>query len=320
MIKKRKLRKGVKIFICFLLIIICLFSYLLFNNKYENNKYDEYTRPENFEVVESTVSNDLVGMVNSNPNLEFRDFILNDIPILEIKKNDDQTNPVVFILHGLDGYKEGNAYIMTYLAKSGYHVISIDAPSHGERKDAALPFFDIVQKTTKDLEIVIDYFIENNIIKNNDFAVAGFSMGGMSAYYLGTSSTFRPKLIVGMSTCGDFSSLEENYLMKTVVDNGIGIQDDQSFDTNLEIAKQIDPSNNIKKLKDVNIAICHSYDDPIIPFDSENGFYLDLLTNRVNAKIVTYENTGHSIPSDYLPVLLQQLNEVFYETQETTKD
>ena len=70
----------------------------------------------------------------------------------------------------------------------------------------------------------------------------------------------------------------------------------------------------------MNIAICHSYDDPIFHIDLENGFYLDLLTNKVNAKIVTYENTGHSVPPDYLPVLLQQLNEVFYETQETTKD
>ena len=130
--RKRKLRKSIKLT---LLLILVLFSILSINLFFKNNDSDHFVTPKEYKIVESTINDDIIAMTNSNPNLVFHDYMINGIPVLDIYKDDGENKPVIFFTHGLGGYKEGVAYILTLFENNGYRAIGIDALSHGEREE-----------------------------------------------------------------------------------------------------------------------------------------------------------------------------------------
>ena len=249
-------------------------------------------------------------MTNSNPNLVFHDYIINGIPVLDIYKDDGSTKPVIFFTHGLGGYKEGVAYILTLFANNGYRAIGIDALSHGEREEKESMFFEIVYQTANDLALVFDYYIKNNVIIDNNYAVSGVSMGGMISYVFATKDDFDPKMVVGISTCGNFDLFWDSYLSYTKVINGIDNLDESIQNEDMEIADKINPSKKINRFNNKKVLIYHSFDDELIKYDKELDFYYKLKDAGTDVEMISYDGYGHSIPDEFVEVMLEKADEV----------
>lgn len=305
--RKRKLRKSIKLT---LLLILVLFSILSINLFFKNNDSDHFVTPKEYKIVESTINDDIIAMTNSNPNLVFHDYMINGIPVLDIYKDDGENKPVIFFTHGLGGYKEGVAYILTLFANNGYRAIGIDALSHGEREEKESMFFEIVDQTANDLALVVDYYIKNNVIIDNNYAVSGVSMGGMISYVFATKDDFDPKMVVGISTCGNFDLFWDSYLSYTKVINGIDSIDETIQMDDMEIADKINPSKKIDKFINKKVLIYHSFDDELIKYDKELDFYYKLYDNGINVEMVSYDGYGHSIPDEFVDVMLEKIDEV----------
>lgn len=305
--RKRKLRKSIKLT---LLLILVLFSILSINLIFKSNNSDHFVTPKEYEIVESTINDDIIAMTNSNPNLVFHDYMINGIPVLDIYKDDGENKPVIFFTHGLGGYKEGVAYILTLFANNGYRAIGIDALSHGEREEKESMFFEIVDQTANDLALVVDYYIKNNVIIDNNYAVSGVSMGGMISYVFATKDDFDPKMVVGISTCGNFDLFWDSYLSYTKVINGIDSIDETIQMDDMKIADKINPSKKIDKFINKKVLIYHSFDDELIKYDKELDFYYKLFDNGIDVEMVSYDGYGHSIPDEFVDVMLEKIDEV----------
>ena len=305
--RKRKLRKSIKLT---LLLILVLFSILSINLFFKNNDSDHFVTPKEYKIVESTINDDIIAMTNSNPNLVFHDYMINGIPVLDIYKDDGENKPVIFFTHGLGGYKEGVAYILTLFANNGYRAIGIDALSHGEREEKESMFFEIVDQTANDLALVVDYYIKNNVIIDNNYAVSGVSMGGMISYVFATKDDFDPKMVVGISTCGNFDLFWDSYLSYTKVINGIDNLDGSIQNEDMEIADKINPSKKINRFNNKKVLIYHSFDDELIKYDKELDFYYKLKDAGTDVEMISYDGYGHSIPDEFVEVMLEKADEV----------
>lgn len=265
----------------------------------------------NYIIEENEVHQDIVEIVDANQDLVFHSYKVNGIPTLEVYQENGQVKPLVMMLHGLNGYKEGNAYLMAMLAKNGYHAVSIDNQAHGDRESKEMSFYGIIKDTMYDVETVLAYYDSLGMLIDNNFVVGGFSMGGMISYMLGAYSSYQPKMIVGISSLGDFESIANSYLMSTRVKDGIAYQDDSFKEENMIIASEVNPAKNIEGFKDNDILIYHSHDDSILPYANEESFYNMLMESGMNVEMVSFADAGHSVPNDFIKVLIERLNEVF---------
>ena len=66
--RKRKLRKSVKITLLLLLLLFCILSITQFMKSYDS---DRFVAPKEYDIVESTINDDIIALTNSNPNLVF---------------------------------------------------------------------------------------------------------------------------------------------------------------------------------------------------------------------------------------------------------
>jgi dienelactone hydrolase len=131
---------------------------------------------------------------------------------LEIPKDAEKPYPLVVLMHGWSGNKDGwwdeNNYISgsemrTALLESGYAILAFDASAHGERsneidylhvnkyEDPAAPqrrnYFsipEIVIQTVKDCRRALDYMEARGDIDMDRVGVLGYSMGGVNTMLL----------------------------------------------------------------------------------------------------------------------------------------
>lgn len=101
---------------------------------------------------------------------------------------------LMFYLHGYSSNKEAGINEITRLVSSGYDVIAIDAPRHGERKDDTLDKANTLTKDTIGAYVMEVIFEQATEVKQlislfeskgyKEFAVSGVSMGGITAYHV----------------------------------------------------------------------------------------------------------------------------------------
>jgi pimeloyl-ACP methyl ester carboxylesterase len=115
------------------------------------------------------------------------------IPALVKHYKADNTR-LMFYFHGYSSNKEAGINEITRLATSGYDVIAMDAPRHGERKDDALYKANTLTKDTIGAYVMEVIFEQATEVKQlislfeskgyTEFAVSGVSMGGVTAYHV----------------------------------------------------------------------------------------------------------------------------------------
>lgn len=111
---------------------------------------------------------------------------ITSIPVLEVVPEAlaNQALPLIIFYHGWRTNKELLLTQGRKLAAKGFRVILPDSMHHGERKVtdiSAIPsvtFFSTIQFNIVEYQLLIDYFKERELIKDELIGVGGYSMGG----------------------------------------------------------------------------------------------------------------------------------------------
>ncbi|MBM3073358.1 esterase [Lelliottia sp. RWM.1] len=122
-----------------------------------------------------------------------------------------QALPVVVFYHGFTSSKLVYSYFSVALALAGFRVVMPDAPEHGGRfngnEQARLNrFWQILQGSLIEFSGLRDALYQAGLVADNRLAVAGASMGGMTA--LGIMSRHpEVKCVASLMGSGYFTSL-----------------------------------------------------------------------------------------------------------------
>jgi len=131
---------------------------------------------------------------------------------IEIPKGGTKPYPLVLLLHGWSGNKEGwwedeniisGGVMRKALLESGFAVMALDAATHGERsneidyqhvnffndpnapeKHNYFTFAEISIQTVKDYRRGLDYITQRDDVDGERIGLLGYSMGGMDSFYL----------------------------------------------------------------------------------------------------------------------------------------
>lgn len=223
--------------------------------------------------------------------------LIHGIPLLEcytIDKSIEEVNLqdkcLLFFNHGFDGVKEGNYSSIIELANHGFYVVALDAYLHGERisepfktgsfKDKQLKIFDIVRRTSKDIEYLYNHHY-NKLF--NDYSVMGISMGGAIAFYTATISKHIKGIIpvIGSPSFVDFAK----YKMKL---NNWSEDEYENFILNLEAD---DPIKNQESFERIKVLMLTGSRDEIVPDRWAKQLYSQLIESGKsdNMKLITYD-------------------------------
>jgi dienelactone hydrolase len=121
------------------------------------------------------------------------------VPTLLFKRSDASRQPVVIVLHGTGGSKEGMITRLRELASRGFMAVAIDGRYHGERagasSDSMSPYLAAILRTYRtgrehpflydtvwDVMRLIDYLETRPDVDRSRIALTGISKGGMETY------------------------------------------------------------------------------------------------------------------------------------------
>lgn len=123
----------------------------------------------------------------------------------------DKPLPVVVFYHGFTSSKLVYSYFAVALAQAGFRVVMPDAPDHGARftgnEQARLgQFWQILHGSLTEFAGLRDALYEAGLVADNRLAVAGASMGGMTALGIMTHHP-EVKSVACLMGSGYFTSL-----------------------------------------------------------------------------------------------------------------
>jgi uncharacterized protein len=214
-----------------------------------------------------------------------------------------EKKPVVLILHGYTGTKEGNIEIAYKLAKEGFYTITFDAVQHGELKNEKFDKLNQLEKDRSILGIMVETanFINTLVNCNADnvnidierIALIGFSMGGnIIYYYISRMLLCNVKAVVPFISTPVWGNAYKKYIETT---EGA----EQYFDKeSLEDIYNIQPSNYCNNLMDLPMYIIIGEEDESVPVKDMEDFYNMIKENYIDKSKISFEiqkGIGHSV-------------------------
>lgn len=136
------------------------------------------------------------------------------VPGILLKQESSARRPVVVVLHGTGGSKEGQIALLKTLAGGGFVAVAIDGRYHGERQngtgtaryaDAMLQTYrtgvghPFLYDTVWDVLRLIDYLATRPDVDAARIGVMGFSKGGMETYL---AAAIDPRIAVAVPMIG----------------------------------------------------------------------------------------------------------------------
>ncbi|RAU33792.1 esterase [Enterobacter sp. RIT418] len=165
--------------------------------------------------------------------------------------------PVVLFYHGFTSSKLVYSYFAVALAQAGFRVVMPDAPDHGARftgnEQARLgQFWQILCGSLSEFTGLRDALYEAGLVADNRLAVAGASMGGMTA--LGIMARHpEVKSVACLMGSGYFSSLSKTLFPP---------QEPEGIDAKLA---EWDVENALPALADRPLLLWHGNEDDVVP-------------------------------------------------------
>lgn len=204
--------------------------------------------------------------------------------------------PTILFWHGFTSSKEVYAYFAVELAKAGFRVVLPDADMHGSRYngDAELRltrFWDILKSNideVKPLEVALQH-----LIAEGRFAVAGASMGGMTA--LGAMARYNHITSVAcMMGSGYFISLSQTLFPPLVATTP---EQKKELAEKLAPLAEYDVSQQLEKLADRPLLIWHGEADEVVPAAESARLEKALREATLDAQLtyITEKGIGHRI-------------------------
>lgn len=206
--------------------------------------------------------------------IHIRQRLVGAIPVLEVvdytKRN--QLLASIIYYHGWQTNKELNLTQARKLARTGYRVILPDAANHGDRKQAlskvpGQTFWSSIQSNLFEFESLVEYFRTRDLL-GEDIAVAGTSMGGMTACGLmvAQGQIKAGACIMGTPDYIGYLDRLTNYAEAMGVNLPAGYQQLLAWVPYFDLASQAD------KLADRPFLLWHGQADEKIPYEPVEDF------------------------------------------------
>ncbi|WP_147194525.1 esterase [Pantoea sp. CCBC3-3-1] len=206
--------------------------------------------------------------------------------------------PTLLFFHGFTSSKEVYSYFGVALAQAGFRVILPDADRHGSRydgdTDARLThFWEILKSNIDEVPLLEQALREKQLIDGARFAVAGASMGGMTA--LGAMARY-PHLasVACMMGSGYFMSLSHTLFPPLVAKTP---EQQQIFAGRMAPLAEYDVSEQLEKLADRPLLVWHGEADDVVPAAESFRLEKAMREAKLDARLtfLTEKGIGHRI-------------------------
>ncbi len=175
--------------------------------------------------------------------------------------------PTVLFYHGFTSSKEVYSYFAVALAQAGFRVVMPDADMHGARysgdTDARMThFWDILKQNIDEVPLLEAALRDQDWIADERFAVAGASMGGMTA--LGAMARY-PHIhsVACLMGSGYFMQLSQTLFPPLVARTP---EQKETLAARLAPLAPYDPSQQLEQLANRPLLLWHGEADEVVPF------------------------------------------------------
>jgi len=215
--------------------------------------------------------------------------------------------PTVLFYHGFTSSKEVYSYFAVALAQAGFRVIMPDADMHGARYNGDTElrmthFWDILKKNIDEVALLDATLRENDWVADERFAVAGASMGGMTA--LGAMARY-PQIhsVACLMGSGYFMQLSHTLFPPMVARTP---EQKETFAARLAPLAPYDPSEQLDKLSNRPLLLWHGEADEVVPFAETVRLEKALREAGLDQQMTSLseKNIGHKITPSALTALV----------------
>ncbi|HLR40255.1 MAG TPA: esterase [Virgibacillus sp.] len=229
--------------------------------------------------------------INGNPSL-----------IVADAAKAEEALPLIVYYHGFTSAKEHNLPIAYLLAEKGYRVILPDSIYHGEREfdvsaqKRQISFWEIVMKNVQELQEIVHYFEQKELIANKQIGLAGTSMGGITTTAALTQYPWikTAAVLMGSPKITTYAKTLVASLKKT---GSLPVSDEVISQLYGQL-EQYDLSMQIEKLNERPLLFWHGDNDAVVPFDHSYTFYDEAkehYQNQENIHFIKEANRGHKV-------------------------
>lgn len=220
--------------------------------------------------------------------------------------------PTVLFYHGFTSSKEVYSYFAVALAQAGFRVIMPDADMHGARyngdSEARVDhFWDILKRNIDEFPALEKALREQGLIAPDRLAVAGASMGGMTA--LGAMARYPHIHSVGcMMGSGYFMQLSQTLFPPLVAHSA----DEQSaFARRMAPLAEYDPSRKLEALASRPLLLWHGEADEVVPVAESIRLEAALRAQSLDQHLtwLSEKDIGHKITPSALTALVSFFRE-----------
>ena len=142
------------------------------------------------------------------------------VPLLEYTTGIAAPQPVVILIHGLTGDKSVFEPLALQLAKQNFLVLCPDAYGHGDRKnDPPLSALEMACETARDIDKYLAHYDESTGADKTRLILAGFSLGGFSAYHYAANGNMLPTAVVTVCATPDWEEMVGRSITYTTYEN-----------------------------------------------------------------------------------------------------
>lgn len=215
--------------------------------------------------------------------------------------------PTVMFYHGFTSSKEVYSYFAVALAQAGFRVVMPDADMHGARyngdtESRMTHFWEILRQNIDEVPLLEAALREKDWIAEERFAVAGASMGGMTA--LGAMARY-PQIhsVACMMGSGYFMQLSHTLFPPLVARTP---EQKKTFAARLAPLAPYDPSQHLAMLANRPLLLWHGEADEVVPFAETVRLEKALREAQLDGKLTYLSETqiGHKITPSALCALV----------------
>lgn len=260
-----------------------------------------------------------MGLSLKNYEIIEEKIIIDGMPIIRfVPKAMKKPYKTLIFYHGWGSSKYSQRIRAFLISTLGYQVILPDGIHHGERdplEDYNNPkyvfdyFWETIFKNLEEAPRLISYIMSNLDGDINNIHVTGHSMGGFTA---GGVFTHNHSVRSVVTLNGSLNWMESNqYFLKDMAQ----LKDIDTGGENYKLVegkiRDLDPINNLEKLKNRPIKIIHGEKDSQVSIKPQIDFYKEIEPTYENKKDISFmkvEDLDHFVTTNMIEELILWLN------------
>lgn len=220
------------------------------------------------------------------------------IPVIETYIDDGKQKPMIIVQHGFKNKKESTIDLANQLAKKGFFVVSPDAYAHGYRTDAPLSLVEIIVKTAKEYDSLIESYEKDERVDIHKLGITGFSMGGCITFYYAVYGKYHPEAIAPTISTPYFEQLIGSQLSRSIYSSKQGVTIAKDVNTINKIDNYIienSPYKDYKNLRNVKILMQNGELDTYVNSDGVKMLNQVLPELNPNVRLLMIPETKHQV-------------------------